>query len=709
MTNSNSVSVNLKEYIEQISYKKALTYTKAEVDALIRNGLSDVELVEIVNTLPTGTNIKNNKIYLLNNGKSQTENRFDVYVHTPNNGWEKVDAIDFDITDYYNETQVDNLLAQKAPNNHASTATTYGVSDASKYGHSMATSTSPKMDGTAAVGSETGKFARGDHIHPTDTSRAPNDHASADTTYGAANTVKYGHAMATSTTPKMDGTATMGSETSKFARGDHIHPTDTSRASSTHTHGNITNDGKIGTSTGEIVVTSSGSLTTGNPTTAKIKEASALSNISSAANATQHDVNDKINTTLGNKVDKVSGKGLSTNDFTGAYKTKLDNLETTIANSIGNLDLVEVVTTLPTTDIKDNKLYLKANSVNKNNNKYDIYMYVNNAWEKVDAIDFDLSEYCKTNHTHTSSQITDLAGLLDAKTDTEDLSRVAFSGSYLDLSDKPSSHESVYTNMGDVLSSYYIFSKYTEDGDLCLGKLEDIGDIELSVATNAVVTDDEVTYSATVTDIDGDLVPGVYVEFFEDEEIIGTGITNQNGVASYTKIYTESTICDVKAKIGTQEGDITMFVKDKLNHAPYNIWSCGGYLKNTNGFTINNSIIEIVKSDYATIGDSCLHSIHPPNNYAFESVFVNKYSELPSADNGYQVTFDIYYPTTNNYNLSVRFFATPSSYVDVIVNGSNDIQSITITNNDFYKLELFTRTNAMQTEYWLSNIRINLI
>lgn len=90
-------------------------------------------------------------------------------------------------------------------------------------------------------------------------------------------------------------------------------------------------------------------------------------------------------------------------------------------------------------------------------------------------------------------------------------------------------------------------------------------------------------------------------------------------------------------------------------------------------------------------------------------MFVNKYSELPSADNEYQVTFDIYYPTTNNYNLIVRFFATLSSYVDVVVNGSNDIQSITITNNDFYKLELFTRTNAMQTEYWLSNIRINLI
>ena len=707
MTNSNSVSVNLKEYIEQISYKKALTYTKAEVDALIRNGLSDVELVEIVNTLPTGTNIKNNKIYLLNNGKSQTENRFDVYVHTPNNGWEKVDAIDFDITDYYNETQVDNLLAQKAPNNHATTATTYGVSDASKYGHSMASSTSPKMDGTAAVGSETGKFARGDHVHPTDTSRAPNNHASADTTYGAANTVKYGHAMATSTTPKMDGTATMGSETSKFARGDHIHPTDTSRASSTHTHGNITNDGKIGSSTGEIVVTSSGSLTTGNPTTAKIKEASALSNISSSANDTQHTVNDKINTALGNKVDKVSGKGLSTNDFTGTYKTKLDNLETTIANSIGNLDLVEVVTTLPTTNIKDNKLYLKANSVNKNNNKYDIYMYVNNAWEKVDAIDFDLSEYSKTNHTHTSSQITDLSSLLDDKADTEDLSRVAFSGSYLDLSDKPSSHESVYTNMGDVLSSYYIFSKYTEDGDLCLGKLEDIGDIELSVATNAVVTDDEVTYSATVTDIDGDLVPGVYVEFFEDEEIIGTGITNQNGVASYTKIYTESTICDVKAKIGTEEGDITMFVKDKLNLVPHNVWVCGDYSNDLTGFVNNpnnTNTFVVVTDEYSTNGVKSI-KLTRLSSGAYWLTIKHIYSPTESDVNK---TATLTVDTKNELNNAASLQMNNGSlkYIGIPIGENTITVSTTVLNNS---LECIVGFNGATTgNLYVDNIRLNI-
>lgn len=37
--------------------------------------------------------------------------------------------------------------------------------------------------------------------------------------------------------------------------------------------------------------------------------------------------NKVINTVLGNKVDKVSGKGLSTNDFTGELKTKLEGIE----------------------------------------------------------------------------------------------------------------------------------------------------------------------------------------------------------------------------------------------------------------------------------------------------------------------------------------------------------------------------------------------
>lgn len=123
----------------------------------------------------------------------------------------------------------------------------------------------PLMDGTAAVGTQN-TFARGDHRHPTDTSRAPTNHASTGTSYGAGNASNYGHVKLSgstsstsgtsggtaatpsavkaaydkadgkpdlsSTTPKMDGTAAAGTGTTA-ARADHVHPSDTSRVPTT--------------------------------------------------------------------------------------------------------------------------------------------------------------------------------------------------------------------------------------------------------------------------------------------------------------------------------------------------------------------------------------------------------------------------------------------------------------------------------------------
>lgn len=62
--------------------------------------------------------------------------------------------------------------SSKAPINHASSNTSYGVSSASNYGHAKASTTAPKANGTASVGSETSSFARGDHVHPLQTSVA---------------------------------------------------------------------------------------------------------------------------------------------------------------------------------------------------------------------------------------------------------------------------------------------------------------------------------------------------------------------------------------------------------------------------------------------------------------------------------------------------------------------------------------------------------
>ena len=86
-------------------------------------------------------------------------------------------------------------------------------------------SAAPAMDGTAAAGVAT-TYARGDHVHPTDTSRyaATNPNG-----YQTAAQVTAAVPAASSTTPAMDGAAAIGTGVA-FARNDHVHPTDTSRA-----------------------------------------------------------------------------------------------------------------------------------------------------------------------------------------------------------------------------------------------------------------------------------------------------------------------------------------------------------------------------------------------------------------------------------------------------------------------------------------------
>lgn len=130
-----------------------------------------------------------------------------------------------------------------------------------------ASSTTPKMDGTAAVGTETA-FARGDHVHPSDTSKvdkvdgkglSTNDYTDdeksklAGIASGAEANVQSDWNQTTTTAddyiknkptipsagtgssyPSMDGTRALGSQ-SGYARVDHVHPSDTSRVPTTRT------------------------------------------------------------------------------------------------------------------------------------------------------------------------------------------------------------------------------------------------------------------------------------------------------------------------------------------------------------------------------------------------------------------------------------------------------------------------------------------
>lgn len=60
---------------------------------------------------------------------------------------------------------------------------------------------SPLMDGVASSGDNSDNtVAKGTHTHPTDTSRAPVDHSSTTTNYGVGSTTKYGHVKVDNTT-----------------------------------------------------------------------------------------------------------------------------------------------------------------------------------------------------------------------------------------------------------------------------------------------------------------------------------------------------------------------------------------------------------------------------------------------------------------------------------------------------------------------------
>ncbi len=147
----------------------------------------------------------------------------------------------------------------------------------------------PIMDSVAAVGTGV-KWAKEDHVHPTDTTRAPlasptftgvpaAPTAAVDTNTTQLATMASVLAQAASATPLIDATVAVVGTSTRFARGDHVHPTDTSRLAVSALSGStLTGDvgGTIGaTAIGTGKVTSTHILD-GTITNLDISEAAAI-------------------------------------------------------------------------------------------------------------------------------------------------------------------------------------------------------------------------------------------------------------------------------------------------------------------------------------------------------------------------------------------------------------------------------------------------
>jgi hypothetical protein len=92
----------------------------------------------------------------------------------------------------------------------------------------VASSTTPTMNGTAAVGTGT-TWARSDHVHPTDTSRYAASNPSGYQTAAQVTSALGPYALtssvpvASSVLPLIEGTAAIGTSAA-YARADHVHP-----------------------------------------------------------------------------------------------------------------------------------------------------------------------------------------------------------------------------------------------------------------------------------------------------------------------------------------------------------------------------------------------------------------------------------------------------------------------------------------------------
>ncbi len=90
-------------------YKKSETYTQAEVDSLI-SAIVTLD-IQVVQALPT-QDISTTTIYLVPKATAETQDIYDEYIYV-NSAWEHIGSTQVDLSNYYNKTEVDDLLDDK--------------------------------------------------------------------------------------------------------------------------------------------------------------------------------------------------------------------------------------------------------------------------------------------------------------------------------------------------------------------------------------------------------------------------------------------------------------------------------------------------------------------------------------------------------------------------------------------------------------------
>lgn len=204
---------------------------------------------------------------------------------------------------------------------------------------------------------------------------------------------------------KMNGTQSAGSS-DYIARADHVHPTDTSRAASNHSHGSLVNDGALNsdiTSVNKVAVTDA---------TNKLKTISRLP----LDKVTHQDISGKANVNHSHDSASSSANGfLSKED-----KSKLDGIATEANKTIVDTSLSATSTNPVENKVVNSALNGKANSSHSHSisnitnlqsaleGKSDNGHTHDDRYYTETEINTKLNGKANSSHTHTASQISDL-------------------------------------------------------------------------------------------------------------------------------------------------------------------------------------------------------------------------------------------------------------------------------------------------------------
>lgn len=204
---------------------------------------------------------------------------------------------------------------------------------------------------------------------------------------------------------KMNGTQSAGSS-DYIARADHVHPTDTSRAASNHSHGSLVNDGALNsdiTSVNKVAVTDA---------TNKLKTISKLP----LDKVTHQDISGKANVNHSHDSASSSANGfLSKED-----KSKLDGIATEANKTVVDSSLSSSSTNPVQNKIVTNVLNGKANSSHSHSisnitnlqsaldGKSDNGHTHDDRYYTETEMNTKLNGKANSSHTHTASQISDL-------------------------------------------------------------------------------------------------------------------------------------------------------------------------------------------------------------------------------------------------------------------------------------------------------------